>query len=894
MKEHPTRTGYSAIAAAITLLCSAALTTAAQAQQSQPSEGAEAATAKTAKPADKNELSVVMVNATRVTSSLLQTPVAVSAMTQESLSREGITNMRGLSGTVPNLQIASGADSGVQINIRGVGSTNFTEIGDPAVGLHVAGLYSPRPQGALALMFDLEQVEVLRGPQGTLFGRNSTGGSVNIIPAKPEFGSSYGSAELDLGNYNKRQLNVVHNLAVNDKLALRATFSTVKRDGWIKQEQDFTDVNIPAQGFIGDGIPDVDQRRNVKVDKSRYYYNRDEWALRLAARAKLSPSLEWLISYERFQNNSAGEIALKDCEQAAGTRFACQGDPWAVKINVPGKTDMNMDTVRSALTWKLSPSTTLEYGMAYANQRRSQISDDDGGYHPLPSQVDIQLPLGHEGQKGVWPVRDETSITLGSKYKSTVHELQLKQQFDNVQLVSGLFWMHEKNAIDYAQEQLVTEPYGFATSQFYHQPDRQIDAKALFAQADWKFAPGWTATIGGRFSRDSKTDRGGQVYGGWDGATDAYYNGHYHPGTPGEPGFRAHNGRDLTEAMGPFAGVDAYKQWGDPAGNDHSESWKKFTYRLGLANQLTANDMVYTSLSTGYKAGGFGDKDDRCGDKTCVDGPAGPQYTFFPYKPETVTNFEFGYKGMMLNRRLSLSATAFFSIYKDMQVTGDYFASRVKIDAPCPQDTPTCDIITKYQTVNVGRVTIPGIELELDYKPWAGARLGGFFAYINSKMKDYPSFSDDWNCGVRRDAGAPACPEPYSGPNRELAGRQIYDITGNHLPNSPKYSFGLNFSQSFNLDNGYEVVPWVNLKWQDKMYFTLRNLDNPHISDGQKAFAKVDLSLKLNAPKLWHAELYVLNATNKMTKNSAGPWNGSVRAYYNDPRMIGVRFGLDY
>ncbi|MFV8075032.1 TonB-dependent receptor plug domain-containing protein, partial [Enterobacter cloacae complex sp.6730661] len=119
-----------------------------------------------------------------------------------------------------------------------VGSTNFTEIGDPAVGLHVAGLYSPRPQGALALMFDLEQVEVLRGPQGTLFGRNSTGGSINIIPAKPDFSGSYGTTELDLGSYNKRQINIVQNLAVNDRFALRATFSKVKRDGWINQLQD--------------------------------------------------------------------------------------------------------------------------------------------------------------------------------------------------------------------------------------------------------------------------------------------------------------------------------------------------------------------------------------------------------------------------------------------------------------------------------------------------------------------------------------------------------------------------------------------------------------------------------------------------------------------------------
>lgn len=877
---------FTAIAAAIGLLCLAA-----QPSLAQPAAAGEEAKAEAK---DKNELPTVIVSATRTASSLLKTPVAVTALTQEALSREGITDVRGLSGTVPNLQISAGTDSGVQINIRGVGSTNFTEIGDPAVGLHVAGLYSPRPQGALALMFDLEQVEVLRGPQGTLFGRNSTGGSVNIIPAKPDFSSTYGSAELDVGSYNKRQFNLIQNLAINNKLALRATFSKVKRDGWIKQQQDFTDVDLPDQGFHADGIPDVDQRRNVKVPKSKYYYNQDEWAFRLAGRAKLTDSLEWLLAYEKFQNSGAGQIALKDCAQAAGTAFACQGGPFEVKINVPGKTDMKIDTLRSGLTWTLSPSTTVEYGVAFANQRRSQIADDDAGYHPIASQVTVHQPIGPEGDNGTWPVRDETSITLGSTFKSTVHELQLKQKFDNLSLVSGLFWMHEKNAIDYAQEFLVTAPFGFPISQFYHQPDRQIDAKAIFAQADWKFAPGWTATLGGRFSRDSKSDKGGQVYGGWDGSIPAYYNGLFDPGTPGDAHFRAHNGTELTEAMGPFAGVGAYSHWGEPAGNDHSESWKKFTYRLGLAKQITPNDMVYTSLSTGYKAGGFGDKDDICGGKTCVNGPAGPQYSFFPYKPETVTNFEFGYKGLLLNKRLSLSATAFYSIYKGMQVTGDFFAARVKHDGPCPDDNPTCDIVTRYQTVNVGKVLIPGLELEVDYKPWAGARMGAFFSYINSKMKDYAAYSDSWNCGVRADVGAPDCPAPYSGPVREFAGRQIYDITGNHLPNSPKYSFGVNFSQTFEFENGFEVTPWINVKWQDKMYLTLRNLDNAHISDAQKAFAKVDLSLRVNAPKLWHAELYVLNATNKMTKNSAQDGNGFVRGYYNDPRTIGLRIGVDY
>ena len=221
----------------------------------------------------------VMVTATRYSTSLLKTPVAVTAVTQEDLTRQGAVNVKALSGEVPNLQLGGAVDgsSGVQIAIRGVSNSDFTEIGNPAVGLHVAGIYSPRPQGALALLFDLDRLEILRGPQGTLFGRNSTGGSINVIPNKPVIGSREGSVELDLGNYNHRQLNVVQNIPVNDRFALRFTAMGTRRDGWINQTQDKYDVNMPSKEFVADGIPDTDQRLNRQVDKSDYYTNRNQW-----------------------------------------------------------------------------------------------------------------------------------------------------------------------------------------------------------------------------------------------------------------------------------------------------------------------------------------------------------------------------------------------------------------------------------------------------------------------------------------------------------------------------------------------------------------------------------------------------------------------------------------
>src|SRR4030095_6738517 len=110
------------------------------------------------------------------------TPMAVTAFSQTALDQAHAGALPGLQSFVPNLTVEQHGDSGgVHVYLRGVGSANHTELGDPAVAFHVDEVYSPRPQGATVLMHDLEHVEVLRGPQGTLFGRNSTAGTVNLV-----------------------------------------------------------------------------------------------------------------------------------------------------------------------------------------------------------------------------------------------------------------------------------------------------------------------------------------------------------------------------------------------------------------------------------------------------------------------------------------------------------------------------------------------------------------------------------------------------------------------------------------------------------------------------------------------------------------------------------------
>jgi len=331
----------------------------------------------------------IVVTATKRETDLMATPLAVTALGQDALNREGVQDMLDIGSLIPGMQVGhSPSDSGVQITVRGVTASNFTEIGDPAVGIHVDGMYSPRPQGGLALMHDVERVEVLRGPQGTLFGRNSTTGAVNIITARPDFDGMSGLLEVEFGRFEHKLARGWFNLPLLDSVALRTSFMVDKTDSYIQQEWDRYDLAFDTN-FDGDlddpldiqpdGVPNVDQRRAGAIDDEDAYGNSNRWAYRVSALWQPAASFKWLLSYDHYQDNGAGSISLKDCEQAKGTFFACDHPQYYANINVPGRIDMSIETVRSELVWDLS-WFTVEYRLALADQDRFQQYDGDGGF----------------------------------------------------------------------------------------------------------------------------------------------------------------------------------------------------------------------------------------------------------------------------------------------------------------------------------------------------------------------------------------------------------------------------------------------------------------------------------------------------------------------------------
>ena len=211
------------------VLCAAIASVTAQAQQPQ-------------QPARASFLEEIVVTATRRESSLQDTAIAVSAFDQSSLDRENINTVSDLQLSVPNLSFTKGNFTGSNVSIRGIGNNAVAASSDSGTAINFNGAYLQTSSIFESELFDVERVEVLRGPQGTLYGRNTTGGVINIIPAKANPDQFEASVDLEAGNFETRKASGMVNLPMGDRAALRLSGRWLQRDGYV--ENTFLDEDI--------------------------------------------------------------------------------------------------------------------------------------------------------------------------------------------------------------------------------------------------------------------------------------------------------------------------------------------------------------------------------------------------------------------------------------------------------------------------------------------------------------------------------------------------------------------------------------------------------------------------------------------------------------------------
>jgi iron complex outermembrane receptor protein len=819
-------------------------------------------------------LEEIVVTATRIETDLMSTSIAVSAFTQEQLTRDGVRDIRDASDLVPNFDVAfSPSDSGVQMTMRGINSNNFTEIGDPSVAFHVDGVYSPRPQGAVALMFDLERLEIMRGPQGTLFGRNSAAGSVNVITAKPTTEGVYATIGAELGNRNQRNLLGTLNMPITDTFALRGNFFIEQRDGFADQDTGNKDLEgIGNQG--PDGIPDMDQRRNRAVSKSDYYGNSDRWAVRLAGMWTPSDRFDWMVSVETAQDNSAGWPIAPNCE---ANPELCQYNGGGIDYidpNIPGYLDMKMDAVRSHANYALTDNIDLVYNFGWGRQQRSQEWDGDMGWRPVPGPT-----TGWLNRNQPW---DSLYLaTAESHYESFSHELQLQGVTGPVNWIAGFFDFREDNDIIFDVEQPFCCSTGALGGISFVQPERILESQAIFGQATWHISDRWHLTLGYRYTEDLRQDIGGRNIGCFGGTNCSFSMGLIpfdgHPQTPGEtdelllPQFTS---ADLIAGMGAQDRLNNYEVFDV---NDNRETFDNGNWRIGLDYDLNTDTFLYFYTATGSKAGSFGDGVDicRCG-----------RIEIFKFEPEEVLNYELGYKSTLLNGKLNLTVAAFFTEFTNKQVSQFRTVGFVE-DPPGTILQPPQEIGTLV-TSNAGEAEIKGLEVEWDWIPWDDGRLTGGIGLLDAKFLSWPGYAGEaYFCDQRADAG----PEFECVPQDDGSGS--VDIEGNELPYSTPVSFTLAYQHDFHLGNGALLRPYAKFHWEDDMHMTEGNFDAiPSLSDKRESFGILDLTLRYEAPENhWAVEAFVYNATDERFQTY---WVDSNQPdaplfTWNAPRTWGVR-----
>lgn len=489
-------------------------------------------------------LEEIVVTAQKFEQNLEKTPVPVTAVTEESLRVLGITTTPELTELTPNLVVAP-TTSSAQLAIRGAVSTTVGDEGDPAVAFNVDGVYLARPRAAITALYDVDRVEVLRGPQGTLWGRNAIGGAINVITNKPTTDGFAVEGELQYGNYNELLAYGMANMPVSDTFALRIAYQSERHDGYAN--------NAPAR--------DSDDL--------------DVVAGRLEALWKPVDNFSALLTVSSFHNGGVGLGSFNGGFNLGIYQQTTGYTPFNYP-EAPGQQyeDELAQDLTLTLDWKL-PWFTVTYVGGIRDDTDREASDQavDG---PIVNvfRTLTENPYGGTCLNAEDPTCTELRLLFQSRQIS--NELRLSNETAQLKWVLGFLYFKE-DADEYGAVDPC--PCNPAIGITFNYPRFSDDTHAVFGQATWSIIPSLRLTAGLRYNDDFK----GQY-------------GYLYFGIP------------VADLVGTGPNDCFQFCSGAPNSIDFaSEYFHKVTWKAGLDYDLTPNSLLFGFVATGYKDGGFQD-----------------------------------------------------------------------------------------------------------------------------------------------------------------------------------------------------------------------------------------------------------------------------------------------
>jgi iron complex outermembrane recepter protein len=706
--------GLSA-ASAFALIAGAAPT--AVADEPRPPQSGETRTARR-KPIGLEELTVT---ARKRAERLQDTPVAVSAFSSADLKDADIRRINDISNQVPNLSYdATTETSGAaRVNLRGVGNGDPILSDDPGVGIYLDGVYLARAQGTLFTVSDVERVEVLRGPQGTLFGKNTIGGAVNVITRKPELDDFFGTAEVRVGNYRRFDTRLSLNLpVVDERAAARLSFATATADGFTKNKGTGSDLDddkllgvrgqllaLPTDSL--EVLLSLDHSREDR--KPRGYKCKVSNPFPVAANAMTRPDLaatgtefrsapSTAIVAQQVDVRGTGQQLANLATGANPFLDACAQDELRDTRSVDSdlsyqREDLGTSGATATLSWSIDENLSLRSISSWRRQELEQRRDFDA--------------------TGLRFVAQDAVDAGGEQQDQLSQELQLTGRGLDGRLsyVAGLFWFSEKNAdrgyIGSSTGSTILFPSDFpnpsplvVTPTTYDAFRLQVENRsyAAFGQGTYDLTDRLSLTLGARLTAERKRARRDSVC----------------QGVGLSPGGMCAATGQINFA---FEGVSRSKE---------------ISPITTLKYELSDAAQVYASWSRGFKSGGFNGRADSASLTNELD-------------DEKLTSYELGFKTLLFDDRLRVNGAFFHDVYEDIQL------SIVRGNATTTQ--------LEIFVTNAGRAEINGAELELRAIPTPGLELFSTAGVTHARYTEFDAPADP------ADSRIPDDPEDRSLPN---------------------------------------------------------------------------------------------------------------------------------
>ena len=794
------------------------------------------ASAQAEPPADEvdnpqDQVETIMITADRREKSIQRYAGSATALTQKDLQKLGVDSVKTLSNAAPAVQVGV-QEGNVEVNIRGVGSDNNTELGDPAAATHIDGVYIPRPRGVGSMFYDLERVEINRGPQGTLRGRNATAGSLNIITAKPNLRKFGADALMQLGSYNQRLTKLMLNIPVwEDKLAMR--FAT------------FSDNHDP---FYKNGGPVTFLKPTEGADVASY---------RLSAKALPHERVMVELSYDYTQEQGSGyggsnfAAALK-----AGLRPDDIPDWRKVIYRGPqANQDMDHSGFRATMNVDLGP-VQVEYLGSYRDLIYRQNTGGNAGvyFNGMPD-----------------PVLDDYSTSIWrTTSRSQIHELRLYAPKDSrLKWTVGGFYFGEQQTSFLGN---VSDNQNWYVGGEFNMPHVYDDSVAGFLDMIFDITKIFRATGGIRVTQESKSRSGiasgysfpnmvswnkmrfGTEGFAWAGMDRTSYDTTIDPREFFRAGIKRWGTRDTMQAQ--FDNPDTSLDKASITPQEGSYKNKFLDWRLGLDCDLTPNSLVYVSVATGHKSGGFNDNA-----KANVVAPT--------YKPESLYAFELGSKNEFLNKKLRVNAAVFDYEYQDQ-----VFQNVVTLtDSTDPNAVGFAAAVRD----NVASSRILGLEVEGTYRLPLG-----FVASVSALVLD-AKFGDS---EVRE-----------SRISWDTKAEDMVSLDGKWLPKSSRLTVNYSLGQTFQTKLGW--FDWlVSAQTRTKYYLTIFNgegkdthgVADPNLTDVNPAYTRIDANVGYTHPgDKVRIDAFVTNLSDLTFMTSLINTPGLNLRFFNPPRQFGLR-----